>query len=261
MHWRLQKIIDSAHDWALTSFSRRELAVASNRPIISFTFDDFPRSAFAAGGRVLEDYGVRGTYYAAIGLKESDSKMGPLFGVGDLERLADKGHELGCHTFDHLAARSAATHEYEQSIRKNQIELAAILPSYRFSSFAFPFGSVTLGAKKMCGRLFACCRGARAGINSGTIDLNLLCAVKLYSTKSGAAFIDRMIEQNQQVNGWLIFYTHDVQANPSPYGCSTADLERVLKKSLQSGAAVLPVRDALTFLKRPDAWTEQKASP
>ena len=36
--------------------------------VVSFTFDDFPRSAWSNGGAVLEEYDVRGTYYAAMGL-------------------------------------------------------------------------------------------------------------------------------------------------------------------------------------------------
>ena len=32
------------------------------RSVVSFTFDDFPRTALEIGGRILEDAGVRGTY-------------------------------------------------------------------------------------------------------------------------------------------------------------------------------------------------------
>ncbi|MGZ6012840.1 MAG: hypothetical protein ACXWK0_13450, partial [Caulobacteraceae bacterium] len=36
-------------------------------PVVSFTFDDFPRSALTEGGGVLRERGWAGTYYAAGG--------------------------------------------------------------------------------------------------------------------------------------------------------------------------------------------------
>src|SRR2546429_104887 len=48
---------------------RRQLAVRTALPLISFTFDDFPRSAFLDAGSILRRYGALGTYYASLGLK------------------------------------------------------------------------------------------------------------------------------------------------------------------------------------------------
>jgi peptidoglycan/xylan/chitin deacetylase (PgdA/CDA1 family) len=33
-------------------------------PVISFTFDDFPRSALVKAGAILRERGLAGTYYA-----------------------------------------------------------------------------------------------------------------------------------------------------------------------------------------------------
>ncbi len=46
-----------------TAFSARTVAMRNRRAIVSFTFDDFPRSAVSNGARLLDDYGVRGTFY------------------------------------------------------------------------------------------------------------------------------------------------------------------------------------------------------
>jgi peptidoglycan/xylan/chitin deacetylase (PgdA/CDA1 family) len=40
----------------------------NREPMISFTFDDFPRSALHVAGRILEDHGIAGTYYVSLGL-------------------------------------------------------------------------------------------------------------------------------------------------------------------------------------------------
>ncbi|NBB84412.1 MAG: polysaccharide deacetylase family protein, partial [Alphaproteobacteria bacterium] len=36
-----------------------------SRPMASITFDDFPKSAWEAGGRILDRLGVKATYYTS----------------------------------------------------------------------------------------------------------------------------------------------------------------------------------------------------
>ena len=48
--------------------SRRLVQTHNTEPLISFTFDDFPRSALSTGGRILEEFGAVGTYLQLIGL-------------------------------------------------------------------------------------------------------------------------------------------------------------------------------------------------
>ena len=51
--------------------------------------------------------------------------------------------------------------------------------------------------------------------NSGTADLNLLCAFFLEQSRDNPAAVKRLIDQNAKARGWLIFATHDVCASPS----------------------------------------------
>ncbi len=37
-------------------------------PLVSFTFDDVPASAYVNGAAILERYGMRGTFYIAAGI-------------------------------------------------------------------------------------------------------------------------------------------------------------------------------------------------
>ena len=53
-----------ANKWRRLSvdrFGRRQFRLRSDAPYVSFTFDDFPRSAYLEGGRVLAERGARGT--------------------------------------------------------------------------------------------------------------------------------------------------------------------------------------------------------
>jgi len=75
-----------------------------DRPLISFTFDDFPISALQEGGRILTDYGAVGTYYVALGLLGTDTPTGRIVGNEELAVTVAQGHELGCHTYSHCPA-------------------------------------------------------------------------------------------------------------------------------------------------------------
>ena len=52
---------------------QRTQAIRLDRPLISFTFDDFPRSALLNGGAILKRMGLTATYFTAMGLIGKDS--------------------------------------------------------------------------------------------------------------------------------------------------------------------------------------------
>ena len=93
---------------------RRSLLIDSGFPIISFTFDDFPRSALHTGGAILKRYGVTGTYYVSFGLMGKQAPTGTMFLREDIETLLEHGHELGCHTFDHCSAGETKPVRFEE---------------------------------------------------------------------------------------------------------------------------------------------------
>ena len=242
---------------------RRQLAVRTPVPLISFTFDDFPRSAFLNAGAILGQYGILGTYYVSLSLAGKLSQMGPMYQTEDLKELARLGHELGCHTFGHCHSWNTPPDIYEKAILDNQQALNDVLPGTAFQTFSYPFSGPRLPVKQVAGRHFLCCRGGglragrfflrhRAGgqtFNSGTTDLNLLCAFFLEQSRENPEAVKRLIDQNAQARGWLILATHDVRDTPSRFGCTPAFFEQVVQWSLESGARLLPVVEALKVLK------------
>jgi peptidoglycan/xylan/chitin deacetylase (PgdA/CDA1 family) len=250
-------------------FSRR-LAVTTSVPLISFTFDDFPQSAFLEAGSILTRYGVRGTYYASLGLMGKQSQMGPMYQMEDLKELVRLGHELGCHTFGHCHSWNTPADVYERAIVENQNALTQVVPGITFKTFAYPFSAPHLGVKRVASRHFACCRGGglsarryfpQAGgrtFNSGVTDLNLLCAVFLEQSRDNPGALKSLIDQNAQARGWLILATHDVCDTPSRFGCTPAFFEQVVQWCLESGARILPVVEALKVLKASQPKQERK---
>src|ERR1700677_3475638 len=131
----------------LSSLSTRPAALGTCGPLVSFTFDDFPRTALTVGGHILETFGSRGTYYASIALMGRSNHLGDQFRRDDLDVLLHRGHELASHTFSHISCRSVTSSKFRTEVDCGRRALEAITGQTDFGNFAFPFGDVTLNAK------------------------------------------------------------------------------------------------------------------
>jgi peptidoglycan/xylan/chitin deacetylase (PgdA/CDA1 family) len=233
-----------------THLHRRNLHVESPVPLVSFTFDDAPVSAFERGGAILEQHGTRGTYFVSLGLASTVSETGPIAGRENLRAALDRGHELGCHTFDHHDAWHVTPERYIASVDANRRALETMLPGARFRSFAYPKSGATHSVKAALAARFDCCRGGGQSLNSGVVDLNLL----------QACFIDRrarmeldelqaLIDSNAELRGWLIFAAHDISDSTDDFACSERRLGALVKHAIAAGAQILPVASACTRLR------------
>jgi peptidoglycan/xylan/chitin deacetylase (PgdA/CDA1 family) len=214
---------------------------------VSFTFDDFPRSAWVNGGAILEKYDVRGTYYTAMGLADTESNLGPMFGLDELRAAHAGGHEIACHTHSHRDCARASPAEIAAEIDANAAALSQALPGASIANFAYPFGGVSLSAKNALAGRFASCRGTGRGANRGTVDLADLFSTSLYSRNFDRDKLCQLIDDAQAASGWTIFYTHDVADEPSPFGCTPAQFQSIVAYAAEN-ATVLPVRDVLVGL-------------
>jgi peptidoglycan/xylan/chitin deacetylase (PgdA/CDA1 family) len=240
-----QKIRGAYERRAADVLFRRPLKMQNAGPLISFTFDDFPRSALHTGGAILQKYGLRGTYYASLGLTDSVAPVGTIFSREDLSTLLAHDHELGCHTYSHCHAWNTAPAVFQRSLADNERQLGAWYPQVKFRTMSYPISGPRPRTKRRMSRSFACCRGGGQSPNVGVADLNYLRAFFIEKAANDPADISRVIERNAQINGWLIFATHDVSENPTRFGCTPALFESVVRESLDSGATILPVIEAL----------------
>ena len=231
-------------------FFRRPLRLRNAIPYISFTFDDFPRSSLIVGAEILERFGLHATYYASLGLMGTEAPTGAIFTEEDLCRLLAGRHELGCHTFSHCHSWNTRPGVFEASIIRNRQALNRLAPTASFRSLSYPVIGPRPATKRRAARHFPCCRAGGQTFNAGTIDLNLLRSFFLEKVRGRPEPVEQLIERNRRANGWLIFATHDVSPAPTPYGCTPAFFERIVRCSVDSGARILPVGEALTTLVR-----------
>jgi peptidoglycan/xylan/chitin deacetylase (PgdA/CDA1 family) len=228
---------------------RKPLAIHTEIPLISFTFDDFPRSALLAGGNILTLHRLAGTYYAALALLGTRGPSGPLFFVNDLTALLAQGHELGCHTYSHCHSWDTDAAAFEDSIVQNRSALGKLVPGADFKSFSYPISEPRPLNKRNSARHFLCCRGGGQTFNSGTADLNRLAGYFLEKSRDNIQAVKNVIDENRQARGWLIFATHDISDNTSPFGCTPRFFEDVVEYAINSGASILPVAEALKVLR------------
>lgn len=229
---------------------KRPFVITAQQPYISFTFDDFPRSALLAGGAILAGFGVAGTYYACLGLMGGKRPAGQLFTAADLPALLEHGHELGCHTFSHCHSWETRTEVFARSIVENRAALSKLLPAAEFKTFSYPMSPPRPLTKARIAREFLCCRGCGQTLNVGTTDLNNLSAYFLEQSRHDIHRVKDLIDRNRQVRGWLIFATHDISDNPSPFGCTPQFFRDTVQYAVCSGARILPVAKALEALRQ-----------
>jgi peptidoglycan/xylan/chitin deacetylase (PgdA/CDA1 family) len=216
-----------------------------SEPVVSFSFDDFPRSAVTEGGRMLRARGWAGTFYAAGAFCGREVDGIPYFTEDDLRQIDEDGHEIGCHTFSHLRLAHQRAPIILDDLKRNADFLAKTLPAHRCSSFAYPFGDLRLPQKRLLAREFGVCRGIWSGINRGRMDFGELKAVGLAQIGPDVDEVVGWLDLAVRTNAWLIFFTHDVSARPSPYGYRTDAFAKLLDIVAARGIRVMPVKNAV----------------
>jgi len=216
------------------------------RPLASVTFDDFPRSAWETGGPVLHRHGVRGTFYASGRFSGAREDGLDYFDADTLRAVHAAGHEIGCHTYGHANGPKTASDTLLADLDRNAAFVhEAVGDDVRLSSFAYPYGEISPRTKRLYAPRFASARGVHDGVNAGVVDLAELRGEPIERRSWSKKKIEAAVAAAVARKGWLIFFTHDVSADPSPYGCTPAMLDHALTRLREAGVETLPVKHAL----------------
>ncbi|WCL53193.1 polysaccharide deacetylase family protein [Gimibacter soli] len=225
----------------------RRMTLPKGRGAISFCFDDFHVDAYEQGGRILEAADMTGTFYLCAGLIDAELEGHSIASADTVKTAFDAGHEIGCHTFSHMDCQANSAAAVATDLEKNKVaitELTGLAPY----SFAYPFGKMSVAAKRLASDRFGSARGVTGGINRGLADLGNLRANQIYSNGFDLAALEGKIADVAANGGWLIFYTHEVAEKPSPFGCRPDEFRAVVDAVAKSGVRCLPVKHALASL-------------
>ncbi len=221
----------------------RPIEIAPARPLLSISFDDFPETAATIGAGVLEAHHVRGTYYAAASMEGRADACGPGFTRASLLRLAANGHEIGCHSFAHGDGARGAVRDTLADYAKNADAIAAMGHHAPLRTLAYPYGETTLALKRALPARFVAARGILPGLNLGRTDAAQLRAYPFFGADAFDGVRDALGEAARR-KAWLIVFTHDIGAWPSPYGATPKALTALIRAARTLNFDILPVAEA-----------------
>lgn len=222
---------------------RRPARLNLARATVSFTFDDAPASAAVAGARVLESHGARGVYYICAGLFDRENHLGRLANAQEVAVLAARGHEIASHTFDHIDCHRASDDRLLDDAARNDAVLTG-LAARPPRHFAFPYGELSPRVKRLLAPRYDSLRGVHAGLVRHGDDLNQLPGVGVEGA-DGERTARQWIDRAAAEGAWLILYTHDVRADPSPWGCTPETLDRLAAHAVASGCDIRTLSQVL----------------
>jgi peptidoglycan/xylan/chitin deacetylase (PgdA/CDA1 family) len=220
---------------------RRPATVRLERPMVSFAFDDVPATALTNAAKMLEARGLRGTYFISAGLAGYESRMGRYADREQLLGAAAAGHELACHTYSHLDCGSANEAAILADVERNHAAMIQWgVPTA--ANFAYPYGDVSLPAKRVLAKRFGLSRALHRGLIETGTDLNQAPAVGVEGP-AGGIYARRWLEYAVSRRAWVIFYTHDVCERPSPFGCSSWDFRELVDRALTLDCDIVTVAE------------------
>ncbi|MEZ5954522.1 MAG: polysaccharide deacetylase family protein [Hyphomonas sp.] len=225
------------------------LEATPQRPIVSFTFDDFPKSAAEVGARILEDARGKGTYYACSGMAGTQNETGALFDEVDVRRLTEHGHEIGAHTRSHIDCAQTPLSAILADVGACLMDLKAMGVDGKIRQFAYPYGETTVGLKQRLSSQFDAVRGILSGRNVAGADLMQLRAYELDGSDARSERALAAIRGLRKQPAWVVLFTHDVSEGNSGFGISPATLERLVAEAKSAGADLLTMSDALDSIR------------
>ncbi|MGC9311347.1 MAG: polysaccharide deacetylase family protein, partial [Sediminispirochaetaceae bacterium] len=193
----------------------------------SITFDDGTLDQFAYAAPILEEDGIRGSFFIITGARadgqwrDGDATR-DLFTWEQAAVLLANGHEIGSHSVDHPDMRQLEVDgnhvKIQQELRESAVEIRRNLPSNYLPpegglTFCWPFWRTTPGLESEAARYYLASRGGK-GLPSGPVVKVPygIHSVMVLSHDSLPAW-DRRLELNTQRRGWIVFAFHGFITN------------------------------------------------
>ena len=214
-------------------------------PLVSFSFDDAPKTAITIGAKMLEDAGAIGTFYLTGSHCGQSFEGIEQYSQSDIIALAQSGHEIACHSFSHSRFRGASEHEIAEDLAQNQKFFAGALknPNFSFDSFAYPYGEFDAKSREFIGERYLNARGVYRGVNYGVLDFANLKTTPLEKRRFSTNYLQNHLKKAIKNNGWIIFFTHDVAEDCSIYGSTPEILTQTIEAVKANDIEIVTVRE------------------
>ena len=227
--WR-ENILDWAHSlWYAISFMNEQshakppafLWPRGKRAALSLTFDDGCVSQIETGVPILDEHGVKATFY--VSFRHTDSRL------EEWCKAAAAGHEIGCHTLLHPCSGNfgfnSGSYLEAYDLERMEAELleanAGIRKRFGIppQTFAYPCGQKFVGRGADCrsyvplvARHFLAGRGFRDEWHNNPAFCDLAQVMGMDSDEMDFTRLKPLVDRAAAKGGWLVLASHHVGA-------------------------------------------------
>jgi peptidoglycan/xylan/chitin deacetylase (PgdA/CDA1 family) len=208
--------------------------------VVSFTFDDGRITQYTNARPILNNAGVKATFYL---VGDAFTWGSTNMNATQARTLAQEGHELGNHTMNHpnLTTLSSSQIRTEFTNAQNAIANATgVTPT----NCAYPYGATNTTVQTIAADYFTSCRGVNGGQNTTTTGLYNLRTYYVQTTTT-ADQIRAAANQAKANNTWLILIYHGVGPIQSPDDVSTDTLTTHIAAVQATGVPIKTVAQTL----------------
>jgi peptidoglycan/xylan/chitin deacetylase (PgdA/CDA1 family) len=223
------------------------------KAIVSLTFDDGWKSTIENAVPVIDQAGLKGTFYVITSPPEKGFNKEQYATPEQIKSLYLSGHEIGSHTISHphLPRLSGA------DAKKEIVESAEHLKrtGIPVDTFAYPYGQYDASiAKIVCEAGYQGARSICLGYNDQDTDrFRLKCQGVVMPVPF--ALVKHWINQAKTHDKWLILVFHQIEPTMMSlvkqraiYGATVSTLRRIVEYLEKQGIEVVTVREGVESL-------------
>lgn len=219
--------------------------------VVSFTFDDAPRSVFTQAYPLLKAAGIPATVYLSTGLM---ADLGYLT-WSDAKVIDASGWEIGAHTHAHADLTTLSDDQLVEEIAKSQ--QLFLERGFRPVSFSAPYGAY--GARELVELKKVYTSNRAAWGNGGINNYNRYDAYNLVSLgvtlETTIEEISKQLQTIKKDGGWLILQFHQIdngQDEPAAFQKESIYTTRIFPAILRLiQQEQIPVRTVRDIIENP----------
>jgi len=221
---------------------------------LSFTFDDARATQLTKAVPLLNEHGVKGTFYVYPNQMRQQ--------LDAWKRVVADGHEIGCHTISHpcSAARGWYTDNVLEDYGLDRMDgeivranaVIEVCLGVTPKTFAYPCGDAMIGIDErrrsyvpLVEHYFIAGRTLEEKVNVGNDKMSELAGVCLDNWQNYEGWLQQAREQY----GWLICVTHEIGDPKHPQTTSEEGLREVLRLAKEH-FWIAPVAEVAEWLQK-----------
>jgi peptidoglycan/xylan/chitin deacetylase (PgdA/CDA1 family) len=235
----------------MSAFMLASCSASAQTPqaIVTFTFDDVPKSVARVGLPILQKYRYPATVF--VETRNTDGNYPDYMNWDDVKKVADAGWEVGAHTHTHPHLTKLTDEEILEDLFTSAQKLAE--HGYAPTDFASPYGDLDDRVLAIIKRHYASQRDAwPAGVNELPLKDPYHIASYEVNNDTNWSTLSSLLDDLQTKGGWLVLQVHEVTPKGQPVQgqYDTNLLEDIVERVHARGFPVLTIREALSRLSK-----------